>query len=149
MGDLIIKMPKMLMGKELEDAMLSLPFYDPAICRADAGTRLAALDDITEVYIPSPMSSEIYSKIYLAMLHSLKKKQTKDAVRQGNQNHRKLQGLGCSSILGGVDSFSITGPSGIGKSTAINKSIALAGGEQIIVTENPYAKIIPCINVQC
>lgn len=149
MGDLIIKMPKMLMGKELEDAMLSLPFYDPAICRADAGVRLAALDDITEVYIPLPMSSEIYSKIYLAMLHSLKKKQTKDAVRQGNQNHRRLQGLECNSVLGGADSFSIVGPSGIGKSTAIAKSIILSGGDQIIAAENPYAQIIPCINVQC
>jgi len=149
MENLITKMPKMLMGKELEDAMLSFPAYDPAICRADAGTRLAALDDIAGVYIPSSMSCEIYSKIYLAMLHSLKKKQTKDTVVQGNQNHRRLQGMVYHSVLGGADSFSVIGPSGIGKSTAISKSIDLAGGGQIIVTGNPYAQIIPCINVQC
>ena len=29
MEDFIGKMPKMMMGKELEDAMLSLPAYDP------------------------------------------------------------------------------------------------------------------------
>lgn len=143
------KMPKMVMGKELEDAMLSLPAYDPEICKADAGARLVALNDVADIYLPSQMSYEIYSKIYLSMLHSLKKKQTRDAVVQGNQNHRRLQGLSYHSVLGGADSFSITGPSGIGKSTALAKSIALSGGEQIIETREPYAKIIPCVNVQC
>lgn len=142
-------MPEMLMGKELEEAMLSLPSYHPQICHADAVTRITALNDIAEIYIPSQMSYEIYSKIYLAMLHSLRKKQTVDAVRQGNQNHRRVQGLNYNSVLGGADSFSIIGPSGIGKSTALAKSIALSGGEQIIVTDHPYAQIIPCINVQC
>lgn len=149
MENLMAKMPKMLMGQELEKAMLSLPVYDAAICKADAGTRLTALDAMTDIYVPSAMSYEIYSKIYMAMLHSLKKKQTKDAIQQGNQNYRRLQGLEYSSVLGGADSFSIIGPSGIGKSTAIAKSIALSGGNQIITTENPYAQIIPCINVQC
>ena len=143
------RMPKMMMGKELEEAMLSLPAYDPEICKADAGTRLMALNDVADIYLPSQMSYEIYSKIYLSMLHSLKKKQTRDAVMQGNQNHRRLQGLSYHSVLGGSDSFSIIGPSGIGKSTALAKSIALSGGEQIIETREPYAKIIPCVNVQC
>ena len=143
------KMPRMMMGKELEEAMLSLPEYDPEICGADAGTRLVALNDVADIYLPSQMSYEIYSKVYLSMLHSLKKKQSRDAVMQGNQNHKRLQGLSYHSVLGGSDSFSITCPSGIGKSTALAKSIALAGGEQIIETREPYAQIIPCINVQC
>ena len=149
MENLIEQMPKMMLGKELEAAMLSLPSYDPAICHADAATRLVALNDIMGIYLPSQMSFEIYSKIYLAMLHSLKKKQTIDAVRQGNQNYRRLQGLSYNSVLGGADSFSVIGPSGIGKSTALAKSISLSGGEEIIVTKEPFAKIIPCINVQC
>lgn len=149
MENLVMQMPKMLMGKELEEAMMSLPPYDPQICNADAATRIMELGEIAYLYIPSSMSYEIYSKIYLAMLHSLKKKQTVDAVRQGNQNHRRVQGLTYNSVLGGADSFSVIGPSGIGKSTALAKSIALSGGEQIITTKNPYAKIIPCINVQC
>lgn len=149
MEKLMEQMPKMLMGQELDGAMLSLPPYDPEIYKADAGTRLTALDDMTNIYIPSAMSYEIYSKIYLAMLHSLKKKQTKDAVVQGNQNHKRLQGMVYHSVLGGADSFSIIGPSGIGKSTAIMKSIVLSGGDRIITIENPYVQIIPCINVQC
>lgn len=149
MANLTEQMPKMLMGKELEEAMVSLPPYDPRICNADAAARIMALGDIAYLYIPSSMSYEIYSKIYLAMLHSLKKKQSVEAVRQGNQNHRRIQGLNYNSVLGGADSFSIIGPSGIGKSTALAKSIALSGGEQIIMTNNPYAQIIPCVNVQC
>jgi len=88
-------------------------------------------------------------RIFYALLHSLKKKQTIDAVKQGNQNYRRLQGLSYNSVLGGTDSFSVIGPSGIGKSTALAKSISLSGGEDIIVTKEPYAQIIPCINVQC
>lgn len=149
MENIMEKMPKMMMGEELEKTMLSLPDYDSEICKADAGTRLVVLNDVADVYIPSHMSFEIYSKIYLSMLHSLKKKQTREAVVQGNQNHRRLQGLSYHSVLGGADSFSITGPSGIGKSTALAKSISLAGGEQIIETKEPYAQIIPCVNVQC
>lgn len=149
MENLIEQMPKMLVGQELEKAMLSLPVYEPAICKADAGTRLMALDAMTEIYVPSAMSYEIYSKIYLAMLHSLKKKQTKDAVMQSNQNHKRLQSMGYHSVLGGSDSFSVIGPSGIGKSTALAKSIALSGGEQLIVIKEPYVQLIPCINVQC
>lgn len=149
MNGLTMHMPEMAAGRELEEAMLSLPPYDPGICNAGAGARLSALNDIADIYVPSQMSHEIYSKIYLAMLHSLKKKQTAETVKQGNQNHRRLQGLDCNSVLGGADSFSITGPSGIGKSTAIAKSIALSGGGGIIQTENPYARIIPCVNVQC
>ncbi len=149
MENLMTKMPKMLMGQDLDKAMLSLPVYDDTIYKADAGARLMALDAMTDIYVPSQMSYEIYSKVYLAMLHSLKKKHTKNAIQQGNQNHRRLQRLEYNSVLGGADSFSIIGPSGIGKSTAIAKSIALSDGGQIITTENPHAQIIPCINVQC
>lgn len=137
------------MGRELEEAMLYLPPYDPQICNADAATRMAGLNGIADIYVPSQMSFEIYSKIYLAMLRSLKKKQTVDAVKQGNQNHRRIQGLNYNSVLGGADSFSIIGPSGIGKSTALAKSIAISGGGQDIATDCPYARIIPCVNIQC
>lgn len=149
MGNLEMMMPKMLMGRELEEAMVSLPPYNPGICNSDAATRIVGLNDIADIYVPSQMSYEIYSKLYLAMLHSLKKKNTIGAVRQGNQNYRRLQGLSCNSVLGGADSFSIIGPSGIGKSTALAKSIGISGGGQVAAADNPYAKVIPCVNIQC
>lgn len=149
MHNLSEKIAPMLMGRELEQRLTYLPKYDPQICKADAGTRLVALDKFSEIYIPSQMTYEIYSKIYLSMLHSLNKKQTIDSVRQGNENHRKIQGLNYNSILGGSDSFSIVGKSGIGKSTAIAKSIELSGGLEVITLKNPYTNIIPFINIQC
>lgn len=149
MENMMMKMPKMIMGQELEKAMLVLPSYDKNICKADQGTRLIALNNMADIYLPSSMSYEIYSKIYLAMLHSLKKKETRDAVKQRNQNYRMIQGLHYNSVLGGADSFAITGPSGIGKSTALMKSIVLSGGTDVIATEKPYVQMIPCVNVQC
>ena len=149
MNKLLEKIPSLLMGDELEQGLTYLPKYDPCICKADANIRLMELDRLSEIYIPSQMTYEIYSKIYLSMLHSLYKKQSIDAVRQGNLNHRGMQGAKYNSILGGSDSFSIIGKSGIGKSTAIAKSIEISGGMEIISLQNPYTNIIPCINIQC
>lgn len=149
MDKLFEKIPPMLIGAELEQGLTYLPKYDPEIYNADAGTRLVALNQLSEIYIPSKMTYEIYSKIYLSMLHSLTKKQTIDAVKQGNENHKKIQGLSHNSILGGSDSFSIIGKSGIGKSTAIAKSIEISGGMEVISVKNPYVNIIPFVNIQC
>lgn len=149
MYSLMEKIPPMLIGAELEEKMKCLPDYDPEICNADAATRLMQLNKLSEIYIPSQMSYEIYSKIYLSMLHSLGKKQTIEAVRQGDENHKKIQGLGHNSILGGADSFSIIGKSGIGKSTAIAKAIEISGGMEVITMQKPYINIIPFVNIQC
>lgn len=149
MYSLMEQIPPMYTGRKLEEKLTSLLEYDPCICKADAGTRLVALNRLSEIYVPSKMSCEIYSKIYLAMLHSLNKKQTAESVRQGNENHRRVQGLGHHSVLGGSDSFSIIGKSGIGKSTAIARAIEIAGGTDVITLQNPYANIIPFINIQC
>ena len=48
-------MPKMLVGKELEEALTVLPVYDDKIRYADAATRLTALSDLYSLYIPSKM----------------------------------------------------------------------------------------------
>lgn len=51
--------------------------------------------------------------------------------------------------MGGSDSFTIIGNSGIGKSSAISRSLSLLQADGIIETQKPYAKIIPCVVVQC
>ena len=51
--------------------------------------------------------------------------------------------------MGGSDSFTIIGASGIGKSSAISRAITLITENRVIEVENPYAKIVPCICVQC
>lgn len=147
--NLVVKLPPMLSGAELLSALEVLPPYDESIRNQDAATRLMALSDLYKIYLPSQMSIEIYSKLYLALLRSLQKKGTKTAIEQRNQNHRAIRQLECNGILGGSDSFTIIGTSGIGKSSAINRAIDLISATGIIQTEKPYTKIIPCVVVQC
>lgn len=149
LSEIICTMPSMKSGQELVSALEVLPAYDSAICAADAPTRLMALSDLYRIYVPSQMSLEIYSKLYLALLRSLQKKGSKLAIEQQNQNFRAIRQQEYSGIMGGSDSFTIIGASGIGKSSAISRAITLITENRIVEVDEPYAKIIPCICVQC
>lgn len=149
MIDMTAYLPEMKTGKALVDAMTILPEYDSNICNQNAATRLMALSDLYKIYIPSEMSVEIYNKLYLALLRSLQKKYTKIAIRQQKENHKAIHEQEYDSIIGGSDSFTIIGTSGIGKSSAISRAIALITENRIIEITDPYTKIIPCITVQC
>ena len=146
---LIKKMPPMLSGSELEQALTILPEYDPAIVNANEAMRLIALTDLYKVFVPNQMSREIYSKLYLALLRSLQKKESKIRVKQTLENHRAILQQEYSGILGGSDSFSIIGESGIGKSSAVSNAVKLVTKTPVIEMENPYSKILPCVLVQC
>ena len=147
--DLVVKLPPMLAGTELLSALEVLPEYDESIRELDAATRLMALSDLYKLYLPSQMSVEIYSKLYLALLRSLQKKQTSLAIQQQTQNYRAIRQQSYSGIIGGSDSFTIIGASGIGKSTAISRAISLITGDKVIEVDEPYTTIIPCLVVQC
>ena len=69
--DILALMPEMKSGKELASEMAILPEYNENIRNENQATRLMALLDLYRVYIPSAMSMEIYSKLYLALLRSL------------------------------------------------------------------------------
>lgn len=147
--NLVVKLPPMLAGTELLSALAVLPDYNESIRDLDAATRLMALSDLYKLYLPSQMSVEIYSKLYLALLRSLQKKQTSLTVQQQTQNYRAIRQQSYSGIIGGSDSFTIIGASGIGKSTAISRAISLITGNSVIEVEEPYTTIIPCLVVQC
>ena len=149
LSDVIHMLPPMKSGTELLSALEVLPEYDNSVCGSDASVRLMALSDLYRIYVPNRMSLEIYSKLYLALLRSLQKKGTKLAVQQQNQNFKAITQQEYSGIMGGSDSVTIIGASGIGKSSAISRAITLITEGQIIEVENPYTKIIPCICVQC
>lgn len=149
LSDIVRILPTMKSGDDLLSSMEVLPEYDESICTADVPVRLMALSDLYRIYVPSQMSLEIYSKMYLALLRSLQKKGTKLAVLQRNQNHKAVIQQDYSGIMGGSDSFTIIGASGIGKSSAISRAITLITENRVIEVENPYTKIIPCICVQC
>lgn len=149
MNTILKSIPPMITGGELRQALAVAPEYDTNICYASAAERLIALNNLYEIYYPFEMSTQIYSKLYLALIRSLQKKTTKFAVQQRSQNYKASHGQSYSGIVGGSDSFTIIGRSGIGKSTAISRAISLVGGHKIIETESPYSKIIPVLVVQC
>ena len=142
-------LPSMKSGQELITALSIIPKYDESICEQDQTARLVALSDLYQIYIPSQMSLEIYSKLYLALLRSMQKKGIQMAIKQRYENYKAIQQQSYSGILGGSDSFTIIGTSGIGKSSAISRSISLITENQIIETDKPYTKIISCLIVQC
>lgn len=149
LSEIIHALPPMKSGYELSSCLEVLPEYDISICSCDVPTRLMALSDLYQIYIPSQMSLEIYSKLYLALLRSLQKKSTRLAVQQKNQNFKAIMRQEYSGIMGGSDSFTIIGTSGIGKSSSISRAISLMTENCIIEVQNPYSKIIPCMCVQC
>lgn len=147
--DILACLPEMKSGKELASAIAVLPDYNDSIRFQNQAVRLMGLSDLYGVYIPSAMSIEIYSKLYLALLRSLQKKATRMAIKQSIENFKAIKEQEYSGILGGSDSFTIIGTSGIGKSSAISRAINLITENRIIEVEKPYSKIIPCIIVQC
>ena len=149
MNSIINQLAEMKMGKDLISEMSVLPTYNNNIRSENQAVRLIALSDLYDIYLPSEMSTEIYSKLYLALLRSLQKKNGRTATIQRNENNKLIRLQEHNGVIGGSDSFTIVGCSGIGKSSAINRAIDLITENGVIETQNPYTKIIPCVVVQC
>lgn len=149
MNNILSQLSEMKTGQDLISEMSVLPLYDENIRSQSTTSRLIALSELYNIYIPSPMSVEIYSKLYLALLRSLQKKSSRNARIQQNENYKYICRKECNGIIGGSDSFTITGSSGIGKSCAIIRAIDLITAKGIIEVEKPHTKIIPCVIVQC
>ncbi len=149
MNNILKLMPCMYSEVELKSRLLMLPDYSDEIQNKSAETRIIGLSDIYDIYIPSQMTYEIYCRLYLALLNSFKKKQTHIAMKQRYENAKIVRGSNGSGILGGTDSFTVIGISGLGKSAAICKAVELLEGNCVVELESPYTKIIPCLTVQC
>ena len=112
--------------------------------------RLMWLDDIFQLYMPTMMSVEIYNKLYFSTARALERKNTRQANMQRVENYKAASGLPFTAgVMGGADSFTVIGPSGIGKSSAIFHGIRMMEGTRIIQSDTPYCRITPCVNVQC
>jgi hypothetical protein len=150
MNDWTNLLPPMLSGTELNEKLACYPEYDPEIRNGNASERLLGLSSLYDIYIPGTLSTEVYSKLYLATHRSIQKKQARKTVTmQLVQNRRRMlyQESG-NGIIGGADSFSITGRSGIGKSSTISSSLRLINSNGIIETNEPYSAILPCVQIQ-
>lgn len=149
MYEMVKCMPQMLSGQELMERMAEYPVYPADIRERGSAERLVALTDIYDLYIPSQMSVEIYHKLYMGILRSLQKKESMQAVCQQYENRKGIRGKRCQGIIGGADSFTILGQSGIGKSSAVFRAIGLITEKEVLEMERPYCRIAPCIVVQC
>ena len=146
MNDILKIMPEMITGSELDNRLCILPVYDENIRYKSVPERLIALQDIYRVFIPNKMSREIYSKLYLSLLRSMQKKQSIIATRQANENNKMIRQQSYESIIGGSDSFTIIGPSGIGKSSAVSRAINILTEVPILNLGN--TNVIACLQVQ-
>lgn len=142
-------LPPMLSGEVLKNNLKSLPSYNKEVTKESDAMRLMSLSQLYDIYIPSRMSTEIYSKLYLALLRSIQKKEMIEAVTQQYENHKAVRGMNYRGIIGGADSFTIIGTSGIGKSTAISRALDLIMKRGMIEVSVPHQKLIPCVVVQC
>ena len=142
-------LPDMLAGDELIERLTVKPVYDENIRNQPMNVRLMALSSLYDLYIPSQMSVEIYNKIYLSIMRSVQKKTSKEATMQRYKNYQTRRGITSNGIMGGMDSYTIIGCSGIGKSSAIQHAIEAIEGETEIILNDPYMKVVPCLIVQC
>ena len=78
----IRELPEMKSGEELVKALSIFPEYEDSVRYESQTVRLMRLSDLYRIYVPSNMSTEIYAKLYLALLRSLQKKGTQVAIRQ-------------------------------------------------------------------
>lgn len=147
--ELLMYIPEMKQGQELISALSVLPEYHDNVRNENQAVRLMELSAIQRIYVPSEMSIEIYSKMYLALVRSLQKKSANIAIKQRYENYKAIQQQAYNGILGGSDSFTIIGTSGIGKSSAISRAISVIAENRIIETKNLCTPIIPFLIVQC
>lgn len=141
-------MPPMLTGDALDQALTVLPSYTTQIVEQSQAERLLALNSVYDIFIPTQMTREIYTRIYMAMHRSLQRKDSLECVKQANENYKTRIGMQSTSVIGGSDCMSIIGMSGIGKSRNISEVIRTIAGNTLIQADNPYRKVIPCITVQ-
>lgn len=148
-GKLLSQLPDFLCGDKLINQLQIFPKYNKNIANEAIPTRLLALSELYDIYIPSQLSIDVYNKLYMALLRSIKKKENDMIVKQQRIENTTNTIQTYNGIIGGADSFTIIGVSGIGKSSAITRAISLISGNKFIEITDPYQRIAPFILVQC
>ena len=140
-------MNKYYSGPELLEQLKVLPPY-----RSDVSTipeRLMALLDVYKIFIPNQTTIDIYNRLYLSLINSLDKKNTLLETQLVNDNFRAIKGLKRYGVIGGMESFRITGTAGLGKTSSIQRCADVITGNKVLVSNQPYKEIIPILFVEC
>jgi len=147
MDNLLNKINKILIGKELKNSLENFPINE---CTKDLSQseRVIKLKDIYDVYIPNEMSYQIYNQLYFSLLRSMKKKQEYYESKQMIKN-REVMKTGYSVKGINMDDCSlIVGVSGVGKTLSIKRAIEVISNNKLIELEEPYMKIITFLFVE-
>lgn len=138
-------MNELIKNEELRTKLSIIPEYDSQIITKSISERIVAMKGLVQLYIASDMTAEIYQKMYLSSVMAIEKKKDIAAKKQAYENFKCSRGQSYVGILGGNDCYSIIGNSGIGKTSAIERSIELINQD---IEEIDGAKILNVLTVQ-
>ncbi len=137
---------KYLSSEELIKALTVLPHYQEGLI--EMPDRLTALIDVYKLYIPNKITLYVYNRLYMAILNSLEKKSTLLEVSLQNDNFRAIKGLKRYGLVGGLESFKITGTAGLGKTSSVQRCADIIA-DKILISQKPYREIIPILFIEC
>ena len=146
MNDFVEQLRPLLEGETLRKELTVLPEIKTSF-RSKA-ERLIALLDIYKIFIPNDATIDVYTRLYLAVLNSLEKKDTYDEIVKLNDNFKVIKGLRHYGIIGGLESFSITGQAGIGKTSTLERCAEVIVEGKTIIKKSPYREVIPILIVE-
>ena len=119
--------------------------YDPA----KKSSKLLALLNVYKLFIPNKTTIDIYYQLYLMLVNSLEKKSDLDQIKRLNENYKVINGKKRYGVIGGLESYRITGSAGVGKSSTIQRCSDVITSGKIIILEKPHREIIPLLVVEC
>ena len=147
MNSIVSQLNPYYSGEELLNKLTVLPEYNYKA--ATLPERMTALLDIYKIFIPNSTTVDIYNRLYLALLNSLDKKNQLFETSLTNDNFRTIKGYKRYGIIGGIESFKITGTAGLGKTSNIHRCADVIAENLILKSDDPYKEIIPILFVEC
>jgi hypothetical protein len=147
MDNIKAQLNQYISGNELFKELTVLPEYQSQATTTPE--RLIALLDIYKIFIPNKTTIDIYNRLYLALINSLDKKNTLLETQLLNDNFRAVKGLKRYGVIGGIESFRITGTAGLGKTSSVQRCAEVITGNKVLISNNPYKEIIPILFIEC
>jgi hypothetical protein len=145
-NELISQLQPMLEDEELINSLTVLPELQTNLKKKS--DRLIALNDVYKIFIPNKTTVDIYNRLYLSVINSLEKKNTIEETKLLNDNYRAMKGLCRYGVIGGLDSFKLTGCPGVGKTSSIQKCIDVITKDKVLKSNIPYREIIPILEIE-
>lgn len=118
-------LPPMLSGRDLIHALAVIPPYSDSDRDRSTGERLQLLSSLYEFYQPLCMTIDLYCEIYTAMQHCYGQYSIHSETAAMQNSYSLMHGNALAASIGGGNSFSVVGVSGLGKSTALQRVLSL------------------------